>query len=372
MTSTRTSLLLCALALTAAGSAPAAAGDRDATIERLNQRLFPTLNALDLRAAPPALRALLLQRRQRMDACGADAACRIGAAVWSEAEKKQLGGLATGAAQDTARLELEGLNQVLRVYGQGAAPRYPEIDGPGDVGTPRFKAEVAAAVALGQELQAAFPGADPSVPLALALVDGANRLDAVAFEPLALTENREAAQRAPRLDWAKYPYTAIIVPGLGPEDLDTPLSAGGKLRVQMAVKRYFAGQAPYILVSGAAVHPRHSRFVEALEMRRALIERFGVPREAILVDPYARHTTTNLRNAARLLAGLRAPAGRPALIVTDVDQSSAISSDGFRERCLKELGYLPGALGERLAPTDLEFIPSTASLRVDPADPLDP
>jgi hypothetical protein len=365
-------LLLCAVALATAGFAPAVASDRDAKLEVLDKRLFPTLSTLDLRAPPAALRTVLLQRRRRMDACGADAGCRIGAAVWSEAEEKQLGGLAPGAAGDAARRELEGLNQILRVYGQGAAPRYPEIDGPDDVGTPRFKADVAAAVGLGEELQAAFPDSDPSVPLALALLDGANRLDAAAFEPLASTENREASARATGLDWRKYPYTAIIVPGLGPEDLETPLSAGGKLRVLMAAKRYFAGQAPYILVSGAAVHPRHSRFVEALEMRRALIERFGVPKEAILVDPYARHTTTNLRNAARLLIELRAPSGQPALIVTDLDQSSAISSEGFGERCLRELGYLPGTLGKRLTPTDLEFVPSKASLLLDPADPLDP
>jgi uncharacterized SAM-binding protein YcdF (DUF218 family) len=36
-------------------------------------------------------------------------------------------------------------------------------------------------------------------------------------------------------------------------------------------------------------------------MKHDLIARLGIPAAAILVDPHARHTTTNMRNAARLL-----------------------------------------------------------------------
>jgi uncharacterized SAM-binding protein YcdF (DUF218 family) len=31
-------------------------------------------------------------------------------------------------------------------------------------------------------------------------------------------------------------------------------------------------------------------------MKRQLVALFGIPESAILVDPHARHTTTNLRN----------------------------------------------------------------------------
>mgnify|MGYP003343032261 CR=1 FL=1 len=72
------------------------------------------------------------------------------------------------------------------------------------------------------------------------------------------------------------------MPGIGPDDLTTPLSAAGKLNVHMAAARYHAGFAPFIILSGSAVHPRGTRFFEAIEMRRALIERYGVPAEMVV------------------------------------------------------------------------------------------
>ena len=106
-----------------------------------------------------------------------------------------------------------------------------------------------------------------------------------------------AIARARTLDWSHYPYTAIVVPGIGPDDLDVSLSARGKLNVRLAAARFAQGLAPFTLVSGGRVHPRGTHYAEALEMRRALMERFGIPGDCIVVDPYARHTTTNLCNA---------------------------------------------------------------------------
>jgi hypothetical protein len=128
----------------------------------------------------------------------------------------------------------------------------------------------------------------------------------------------------------------------------------------------------FIIVSGAAVHPKGSRFVEAVEMRKALIERFHVPADRIVIEPYARHTTTNLRNATRRLVALGAPISQPALIVANAEQSRYIESPEFAARNPAELGYEPGSIGPRLSPFELEFRPSLRSLRVDPWDPLDP
>lgn len=160
--------------------------------------------------------------------------------------------------------------------------------------------------------------------------------------------------------------------GAGPDDLLTPLSARGKLHVKVAAQRYFDGQAPFIIVSGGAVHPRETRHVEAVEMRRALIERYKVPAHAILIEPYARHTTTNLRNAARLLISMKAPMDRHALVLSDPRHISYVESAEFAARNQKELGYQPGKIGKRTSPFDVAFLPSQDVSRVDPLDPLDP
>jgi hypothetical protein len=375
-----------------------AAPVRDQEIAALSARLFPALTALSQAPNRHALRldtadakavaAMLAARRVRMAACGQAPACLFAAAAWSAPERDLLASAVQVAKtrassralapDDGERAEilreLAGLNHILDVYGLGAAPRYPDIDGPGMApGSELRKSYVADAVALG-EADAAdrVSTLDPSIALALALLDAADRDTAAAFEPLDARYNGPAFARARSVDWSRYLYTAIIVPGIGPDDLATPLSAGGKLNVRMAAARFFDGVAPYIIVSGGGVHPRGTSHVEALEMRKALIERYGVPAKCIVVDPYARHTTTNLRNASRRLSALGAPLDRDALIITNPGQSAYIESAEFADRNRVELGYQPGAVGARLSPSELLFRPAIASLRVDPMDPLDP
>jgi hypothetical protein len=107
-------------------------------------------------------------------------------------------------------------------------------------------------------------------------------------------------------------------------------------------------------------------------MKRALIRDFGVGPEAILIEPHARHTTTNMRNAARLLYRYGAPFEKSALVTTDPNQSAYIEGAPFAKRCLDELGYLPYKLGKRLSAFDLEWLPQVVSLQADARDPLDP
>jgi hypothetical protein len=377
----RLALWLC-LIVAAIQPAAAATATEDGVIAALGKRLFPVVAAMDRSQAGKQARAMLAVRDRRLAACAADAVCRIEASLWQEDEiglvtQMAATGGASGDArerQDAVRRELLGLNAILDIYGKGGTPRYPEIDGPiGKRGSPRLAADIAVAAAIAEtgrdEAVAAF---DPSIGLALALLDVNDRLDAIAFEPIDGGLNAEAFLRARALDWSRYRYTSIIVLGAGPEDLLTPLSARGKLHVKVAAQRYFSGLAPFIIVSGAAVHPRGTRFVEAVEMRRALIERYGVPAHAIVIEPYARHTTTNLRNSARLLMSMQAPMDRDALVLSDPRHIDAVESAQFVARNQRELGYTPGKIGARTSPFDIVFRPSADSARIDPLDPLDP
>lgn len=366
---------LCLCLLAAAIPSGFAAAAEDATVAALGKRLFPVITTLDPARAPADVRRLLDGRAGRLAACAQDAACKVEASRWSEAEIARMANMAeAGERRDAIRRELAGLNAILDVYGKGAAPRYPAIDGPfGTQGSERLAADVAAAAAISEVgRDEAVTRLDPSIGLALALLDVNDRLDAIAFLPIDTGLNAAAFARARALDWSRYRYTAIIVLGAGPEDPLTALSARGKLRVKVAARRYFEGLAPFVIVSGGAVHPRATRFVEAVEMRRALVERYGVPADAIVIEPHARHTTTNLRNATRLLMAMRAPLDRDALVLSDPRHIDAVESAEFVARNQRELGYQPGTIGKRTSPFDIAFRPSPDSARIDPFDPLDP
>ncbi len=362
-------------------SAPAA----DSRWAYLAGNLFPAIEAIRPDRLPEHVRRMLTDRRSRIASCGQDRKCIIEAARWTEGESRMLSAAAERAlssgsrtyaiADDSEQAEvarqLTGLNGILNVYGLAAAPRYPAIDGPANAAQATTNASSALDLADAGHLDP-VTRLDPSIGLAIALLDTNNREEAAAFEPLDARYNAAALEKSRRLDWKRYRFTAIIVPGVGPDDPETPLSARGKLNVRMAAQRFADGVAPFIILSGSSVHPRGTRFVEALEMRRALVERFGVPAEDIIVDPYARHTTTNLRNATRRLIALGAPLDRDALIITNTEQSRYIESAQFMERNRLELGYQPGKVGTRVSPNELMFRPSSSSMRVDPIDPLDP
>lgn len=212
----------------------------------------------------------------------------------------------------------------------------------------------------------------PSLKCALGLMEANRRDEAGRFEPLERGENRAALRRVPSIRWEQYPYTVIIVPGYGPEEPGVSLSPIGKLGLSLAVRRYKDGKAPFILVSGGYVHPKQTPYCEAFEMKRSLIHDFGVPESAIIMDPHARHTTTNLRNAVRLLFRYGIPCERPGLITTNTYQSADIEGVAFRDRCQRVFGYQPVEVLARLSPFDITFRPKLDSLYADPQDPLDP
>ena len=379
-----------AAAILSLASVPASAGAvRDIETETLSSRLFPLFDtfgkdtaALERLKAKPEVATLLRARQDRRDACGSDLGCLAQAMIWTSAESAALAGAADapsgpGRADDgaaaQAKRELDGVNAIVRTFGLGQVPSYPQIDGAGMIDPQETRARLQAAAWLARTPRAASAQAlDPSIEFALALLDVSDRTDATGFEPLAGGLNAAAMKRAKSLDWKRYRYSAMIVTGVGPEVEDMALSPFGKYHLRLAASRFAAGDVPFIIVTGGRAHPRATRFVEAEEMRKALIERYGVPAEAVVIEPYARHTTTNLRNATRLLMAMRAPLDKDTVIVCNPGQSAAIERPSFVQRNLSELGYEPGKVGRRLSPTELEFRPSVQSARVDPRDPLDP
>jgi hypothetical protein len=274
------------------------------------------------------------------------------------------------AWMDAAR----GLNHTIAVYGTGAAPRYPQIDSIYyDVKSPGFLQLMRTlAAVLDEDRNSMTLFFQPSLRFAMHLLDASHRDEAGRLEPLELGENAAAVRRVRTIAWSKFPYSAIVVPGSGADRPGTALSAMGKLRLTLAARRFREGKAPLILVSGGYVHPAQTPYAEAVEMKKSLIADFGIPADAILVDPHARHTTTNVRNAGRQIYRYGMPFGKAALIVTDPDQSRGIESQAFADRCMRELGYKPYRLGARLSIFDLEFFPVIECLQGDAMDPLDP
>lgn len=384
-----TSLFVTAVAV-ALALVPAAAGaTRDAVTEALSRRLFPLFDAagrdpaiLDRLKAGPGVSALLDARQNRRAACGQDLLCVAQAMIWTSAEADVMGRAAAlltdlPVADDGAvaqiRREIEGVNVIVRTYGLGQVPSYPQIDGAGMIDPQEWRVRFQAADWLSRTPRDQSAQAlDPSIDYALALLDVSDRTDAIGYEPLTGGANIAALVRAKALDWRRYRFSALILTGVGPEIDDVPLSPYGKYHLRLAANRFAQGDIPFIIITGGRAHPRATRFAEADEMRKALIERYGVPADVILIEPYARHTTTNLRNATRMLIAMGAPLGNDALIVCNPQQSAMIETVQFTKRNADELGYQPGEIGRRFSPTELAFRPSRASMRIDPRDPLDP
>jgi hypothetical protein len=269
---------------------------------------------------------------------------------------------------------LHGVNQAIGVYALGKPPRYPAIDSiTYDPKTPAWQRVVQHTVVMLQDDRFSLDLAwSASLRFALEVMFLNHRDEAGRFEPMEKSENAAAFRRVQSIDWSRYPYTAIVVPGAGGDRPGIRLSAYGKLRDEIAAKRYRDGKAPFVIVSGGFVHPSQTEYSEAIEMKRDLMTRFAIPEEAIIVDPHARHTTTNMRNAARLIYRYGIPFDRKALVTSDPGQSEYIENETFSKRCIDELGYVPYRLLGRVSAFDLEFLPLRESLESDPRDPLDP
>lgn len=363
-------------------------------------------------AAAPALRAVLEAKRTALaeaaKTCATKAPCHIAALTLSSEEIASVrGGLTAVVKSGALRSAIEkmrrsglfvrdasldddafvaksweraaaGLNNILAVYGRGEQPRYPAIDSVShDAASPGYGQLVDTAIGMMDEAAGEWDlFYQPTLALALRLFDINWRDEAARHEPMHLGENAAAYKRIQTIKWADYPYTVALVPGSGLSEAmereNHALSPAGKQIIEIAARRYHAKKVPFIIVSGGYVHPKHTRFAEAVEMKRALIRDFKVPENAILIDPHARHTTTNVRNAARLMFRYGIPTDRAALITTRSYHLDSIAAAAFDERNERELGYRPYVSKRRLSRFELEWLPNVLSLQADPLDPLDP
>jgi hypothetical protein len=208
--------------------------------------------------------------------------------------------------------------------------------------------------------------------MALKLLYLNERENAGYFRDLDMRENAAVRARAQQTDWRSHPYTVILVLGDGPDRPGQMIGSFGKLRLAHAVELYRGGQAPFIVVSGGNVHPASTPFNEAAEMKRELMGRYAIPADAIIMEPHARHTTTNFRNTARLMIRYGIPLDRPALATTSEGHSVYAGGTEFERKAIAEIGLIPRRVVKRLSPYDFSFLPEPASTHRDARDPLDP
>jgi hypothetical protein len=269
--------------------------------------------------------------------------------------------------------DANGVNFTIGVYAEGNKPHYPLIDSISyDTRNGRLSGLIYnTSNMLLQELpdSALFH----SIPMhaALRFLEMNERMQAGDDEPMISTVNKPALEKTRKTDWKKYPYSVILIPGAGPDVPFVALSAEGMIRCRLAAVQYRNGMAPFIVVSGGKVHPYKTPYCEATEMKKFMVEQLGIPASAIIVDPHARHTTTNMRNTVRMMFRYGMPMDKPGLTCTTRGQSLMISNT-LVERCQRELHITPYKTGKRLSETEFEFFPLLESLQINPEEPMDP
>lgn len=301
--------------------------------------------------------------------------CTVEAWKLSKQDKHQLRKALHSAKAKKSLLQalpiyMDAINHMFTIYGQAGFPAHSE-DGfaynvTGFEWTNYINQTNAWLLRDGQE-----PAPFDAIYTAVELLDGNLRPDALRWKKVWNGANVPARQFVKKIDWSDYDYAAILVPGEGPERLDEPLSPTGKRRLEIATHFFNEGIAPVMVTSGGSVHPKLSHYVEAQEMAEWLVKNFDIPQHRIIQETQARHTTTNLRNTARIMNKLGAPANKPILVVTDEVQGTYIL-DELNERAEKELGYSLGKLGPKRDHYGIEYRPADKTAFIDPRDPMDP
>ncbi len=196
--------------------------------------------------------------------------------------------------------------------------------------------------------------------------------EAVNFEPLNTGCNKAAFEAAKTMDWGSYDYTVIMVPGAGPDDYDTPLHPDGKKRCDIGYELWKQGLAPFIMVSGGRIHPSKTKYCEAYEMKKYLMGK-GVPEKAIIMEPHARHTPTNVRNMVRVMFRMGLPMDMGGIVACTANViSGTFQNQAFMNRCISEYGFLPVSFGKTVTSEAITFYPRTDCLNIYSKDPLDP
>jgi len=269
--------------------------------------------------------------------------------------------------------DAEGMNHVLDVHALGKMPRYPAID---RITTSPDDTEMAYVrnLAWSNVLSAAKDRPFYAITLesALAWLDANGRFEAADFEPMESGINSKAYKAIGKTHWDQYPYSVILVLGCGPEREGEAISPQSRLRAWYGAQLYREGKAPFIVVSGGRVHPFKTPYSEAEEMKQYLMEVCGIPEEAIIAEPHARHTTTNIRNTARIMLSQGIPPTMSGIITSGREHIDYVTGEGFLDNCRREMLTVPFTLGTRLSLREVTFYPLPSAYQVAPLDPLDP
>jgi hypothetical protein len=164
----------------------------------------------------------------------------------------------------------------------------------------------------------------------------------------------------------------LILPGYTPTDDPPPpgtLNAKAIQRCNAVIDDLRKGVAPVVIVSGAAVHSDDN---EAIMMRAQLMGA-NIEHDRILIDPCARHSTTNLRNAGRMMLALglhvayivTSDASWPARFIEQAYYFGWPTLSTFNLRCQLDLGYTVGQL-EWVRTNHIRFVPSPDCNRESP------
>ncbi len=269
--------------------------------------------------------------------------------------------------------DAKGINFVIGVYAEGKKANYPLIDSTSfDVKAKNyFGLTYNLSSLLATETGKSHLFFDLPMAASLHLLEMNERNMAGDFEPMVAGENKAAIEKIKTVNWSSFPYSVILVPGAGPDDPKMPLSAEGMMRCRLAAIQYRNHDAPFIVVSGGKVHPYKTIYCEATEMKKFLVEELHIPASAIIIEPHARHTTTNMRNTVRQMFRYGMPFDKPGVTCTTRGQSTMIGVT-LIDRCIKELGEAPYRNGKRLSETAIEFYPLIQALHITPAEPMDP
>lgn len=265
-----------------------------------------------------------------------------------------------------------GINYTISVYAEGKKPNYPLIDSISvNAKDKRYRVLMYDTnAALADEMKSSKLFFEPAMQAALLYLQMNERQDPANYEPMISTVNKASVSHIKEVNWTKYPYSVIMIPGAGPDEVGVALSAEGMIRCRIAVQQYREGKAPFIMPSGGKVHPYKTKFCEAEEMKKYMIDVLQVPESAIIMEPHARHTTTNMRNAVRLIYRYGIPADKAGLVITNNSQTNSILM--MAARCERELNYVPYKLGKHLSETAVEFFPVPEAMQINPYEPLDP
>lgn len=270
--------------------------------------------------------------------------------------------------------DARAMNHIIDVYALGEKPRYAAIDsidfkiGGNEIKYVRSDVRYNTLLAAKDQ-----PFYSLALETVLDWLDANGRTEPADFEPMAGGINKAAYTALRSVAWDKYPYSVILVLGAGPSKEGVNISAQSRMRARYAAMLYNEGKAPVIVVSGGRVHPFKTPYSEAEEMKTYLMETWGIPESAIIAEPHARHTTTNIRNTVRIMMEQGIPMEKPGLITSGSSHIDYASGDYFQELCKKEMWQVPFKLGYRLSPRVVEFYPQPcASIIATLEDPLDP